>query len=75
MFLSYTKKEFILFILSFILAAFLFLIAPYMDANGWITKLICINILGAISLYTSTVFEQKSKNLSEILIGGIFFLI
>ncbi len=75
LFLSYTKKDTILFPLSFIFAAIIFLIAPWHNAAGWITKLLCINTLWALALYTSTVFKKSFQHLSEILIAGTFFLI
>lgn len=75
MFLSYTKKDIYLFTLSFILASILLLIAPYSDPSGWVSKLLCINVLGALALYSSTIFKKKMLLLSEVLIAGIFFLI
>ena len=75
MYMAYSRKDEILFPLSFILAAIMFLIAPWSDWYGWIAKLICINILGTVSLYVSSGFEKKYQNLGEVLIAGTFFLI
>ena len=75
MYMAYTRKDEILFPLSFILAACMFLIAPWNDGAWWTTKLLCINTLGVVSLYVSTVFEKKYQHLWELLIGGTFFLI
>lgn len=75
MYMSYKRKDNILFPLSFILAAFLCLIAPWDDSWGWITKLLSVNILWAISLYVSTIFKTSYKYIYELLIWGTFFLI
>jgi Predicted membrane protein (DUF2339) len=75
LFLSYREKDKLLFSLSFLFASFFFLAAPWSNATEWITKLLCINTLGALSLYVSSVFEKKYQYLSELLIGGTFFLI
>ncbi|MDA9129017.1 DUF2339 domain-containing protein [Candidatus Gracilibacteria bacterium] len=75
MFMAYKRKDEILFPLSFVIAAVMFLIAPWSDANGWVAKLLCINLLGTVALYVSSEFEKRFQNLSEILIGGTFFLI
>jgi len=75
MYMAYTRKDEILFPLSFILASCMFLIAPWSDGNGWITKLLCINTLWAIGLYVSTVFKKQYQNIFEILIAGVFFMI
>jgi len=45
MFISYRKKDEVLFPLSFIFAAILIIIAPWSDGAGWIGKLLCINSL------------------------------
>lgn len=75
MYMAYIRKDEILFPMSFILAAIMCLIAPWSDANGWIAKLFCINLLWVIWLYVSTVFQKKFQYIFEILIAGIFFLI
>lgn len=75
MFMSYTRKDILLFVLAFVFSAFLFLGAPSQDSSGWITKLLCINTLWALSLYVSTVFQKKYQYINELLIGGTFFLI
>jgi hypothetical protein len=75
MFMSYTRKDIILFVLAFVASAFLFLGAPSGDSTGWITKLLCINSLGALSLYVSTIFQKRYQYINELLIGGTFFLI
>lgn len=75
MYMSYAKKDEILFPLSFLLAAIMFVLAPWDDGTWWIVKLLSINILGVISLYVSTAFEKKYQNLWEVLIAGTFFLI
>lgn len=75
MYLSFKKKEALLFPLSFTLAAFMLIIAPWSDATGWVTKLICINLLGAMWLYVSSVFKKTYQYIYEFLIAGIFFLI
>ncbi|MCD5374967.1 DUF2339 domain-containing protein [Candidatus Gracilibacteria bacterium] len=75
LFMSYKRKDEILFPLAFILASIMLLIAPWSDGSGWIAKLLCINTLGAVSLYCSTVFRKTFQNISEILIVGTFFLI
>ncbi len=75
MYMSYTRKDSILFPFTFILASIMFLIAPWNDGNGWIVKLLCINTLGTMSLYISNIFKKSFQYISEFLIGGIFFLI
>lgn len=75
MYMSHTRKDIILFTLSFILWAFLLLIAPSQDTDGWIVKLLCVNILWVLSLVVSTVFEKRYQYFVEFLIAGIFFLI
>lgn len=75
LYMSYSRKDSILFPLTFILASIMFLIAPWSDGAGWITKLLCINTLWALSLYVSTTFQKSFQNISEILIAGMFFLI
>lgn len=75
MYMAYTKKDEVLFPLAFVLASIMFLIAPWSDGTGWVTKLLCINTLGAIALYSSTAFTKSYKYLYEILIAGTFFLI
>ena len=75
MYVSYREKDEILFPLAFIFPAFIFLVAPWSDWTGWITKLLCINILWAISLYVSTYFKKSYSFIFEILIAGTFFLL
>jgi len=76
LFMSYTRKDIILFILSFLFAAFLILVAPYSSSGyGWIAKLLCMDILGILALYVSTIFSKQYTYISEYLIGGSFFLI
>lgn len=76
LFMSYTRKDIVLFIWSFLFASFLILIAPYtLEWNGWITKLLCVNTLAVLSLYVSTVFKDQYQLISEYLIWGSFFLI
>lgn len=75
MYMAYREKDEILFPLAFILPAFIFIVAPWSDGAGWITKLLCINFLWALSLYISTEFKKTYMNVYEILIVGTFFLI
>ena len=75
MYMAYIKRDEILFPVSFILAAIMFVIAPWSDGAWWTVKLLSINTLGVMSLYVSTVFEKKYQYLGEILIAGTFFLI
>ena len=77
LFMSYSRKDILLFVLSFILWSILILIAsPHMESgNWWIAKLLCVNTLGVISLYVSTIFRKNYKLISEYLIGWSFFLI
>lgn len=75
MYMSFIRKEEVLFPVSFVLASIMILIAPWSDPVGWVTKLLCINLLGAIALYVSTVFQKTYKLIYELLIGATFFLI
>jgi len=75
MFMSYTKKDEILFPASFTLAGIIFLIAPYPDSNAWISKLLCINTLWVMWLYVSTNFKKTYEHIFELMIAGVFFLI
>lgn len=75
MYLAWKQKDEVLFPLSFILAALMFLLAPWSDANGWIAKLLCVNMLGVISIFVITRLQEKYENAYQILITSIFFLI
>ena len=75
MYVAYREKDEILFPLAFFFPAFIFLVAPWSDGTGWITKLLSINILSAISLYVSTYFKKSYSFIFEILIAGTFFLL
>ncbi len=63
LYISYTQKDQILFFLSFVLASTMFLIAPWSDGAGWIAKLLCINTLGALSLYCCTAFKKSYQHI------------